>query len=469
MGVREENVPMREQDPEERVDNFDEVPLGYSPEEAVEEAERCLQCDPAPCIEGCPVHIDIPKFIRQITEEDFEESYSTVKEDNFLPAVCGRVCPQEEQCQEVCTLGKQFEPVAIGRLERFVSDYKQEQGTEVPEVKDDKGKKVAIVGAGPSGLTAAADLRKKGYQVSVFEQFHQAGGVMVYGIPEFRLPNRIVELEVKIMEKMGVNIETNTVVGRLFTVDDLLEGQDVDKHDAVFLGTGAGLPQFLGLPGENLNGVYSANEFLTRINLMKAFKFPEYDTPVKVGDRVITVGGGNVAMDSARTALRMGADESIVVYRRAEEQMPARDEEIEHAKEEGIRFELLTNPVEFIGDEGWLEKAKSIQMELGEPDSSGRPHPEPIEGSEFDMEVDNVIMAIGTSPHPLVTRTTENLEVGDWGTIVTHNSGRTSKEGVWAGGDIVTGAATVIQAMGAGKRAAQDMDDWLKNGKNWEE
>jgi len=469
MSLNKEQTPMRQQDAEERINNFDEVPLGYSEEEALKEADRCLQCDPAPCITGCPVEINIPEFISHIREEDFQGAIDTIKETNNLPAVTGRVCPQEEQCQEVCVMGKKFEPIGIGRLERFVADWEKTQDQVTPEEKSSKNEKIAIVGSGPSGLTAASDLKKMGYEVTIFEQFHQPGGVLVYGIPEFRLPNDLVDSEVEALEAMGVNIERNTVVGRLFTVDDLIEGNKVDKYDAVFLGTGAGLPWFLGLPGENLNGIYSANEFLTRVNLMKAFKFPEYDTPVKVGKRVATIGGGNVAMDSARTALRLGAEKSMIIYRRSEDEMPARDEEIEHAREEGIDFRVLRNPVKFKGNDGQVEKVECVKMKLGEPDSSGRPKPIKIEGSEFDIPVDDVIMAIGTSPHPLVPRTTSGLETSDRGTIIADGNGRTTKENVWAGGDIVTGAATVIKAMGAGKKAARDMDNWLQTGGTWQE
>ena len=466
MSIREEQVPMPQQDPEERVENFDEVPLGYDADAAVAEAERCLQCDPAPCIEGCPVGINIPKFIDEIKHEEFQEATDTIKESNNLPAVCGRVCPQEEQCQEVCTLGQSFEPVSIGRLERFAADWERQNGQVDNSIDEERDGKVAVVGSGPSGLTAASDLRKFGYAVTVYEQFHQAGGVLVYGIPEFRLPNEIVAREVEHLRETGVEIETNKVVGRLFTVDDLLEGNRVDRYDAVFIGTGAGLPYFLDLPGENLNGIYSANEFLTRVNLMRAFKFPEYDTPIKVGDRVATIGGGNVAMDSARTALRLGAESSMIIYRRSEDEMPARDEEIQHAREEGIDFRLLRNPKRFLGNDGKVESIECVEMELGEPDESGRPRPTPVEGSEFDIPVDTVIMAIGNAPHPLVTRTTDGLKTGEGGTIKTDEAGKTSRERVWAGGDIVTGAATVIRAMGAGKTAAKDIHDWLnkKNG-----
>jgi len=461
MSIREEQVSMPQQDPEKRVENFDEVPLGYDAEAAIAEAERCLQCDPAPCIEGCPVGINIPKFIDEIRNEKFQEAIDTIKESNNLPAVCGRVCPQEEQCQEVCTLGQSFEPVSIGRLERFAADWERKHGQVENSVDNEEDGRIAVVGSGPSGLTAASDLRHLGYDVTVYEQFHQAGGVLVYGIPEFRLPNEIVAREVENLRETGVDIETNKVVGRLFTVDDLLEGNRVDQFDAVFIGTGAGLPYFLNLPGENLNGIYSANEFLTRVNLMRAFKFPEYDTPVKVGDRVATIGGGNVAMDSARTALRLGAESSMIIYRRSEDEMPARDEEIQHAREEGIDFRLLRNPKRFLGDDGEVESIECVEMELGEPDESGRPRPTSVEGSEFDIPVDTVIMAIGNAPHPLVTRTTDGLETGEGGTIKTDEGGKTSRERVWAGGDIVTGAATVIRAMGAGKTAAGDIHDWL--------
>ncbi len=457
--IVEKQTPMREQPPEERIHNFSEVPLGYSEEEAIREAERCLQCKTAPCVEGCPVGIDIPRFIEQVKHRQFAEAIATIKAANDLPAVCGRVCPQETQCQGVCTLGVRFEPVAIGRLERFCATWEAENEPCCPDVAADTGRRVAVIGAGPAGLTAAGELRKRGHAVTVFELLHEAGGVLMYGIPEFRLPKAIVKREVEALCQMGVEILVNKVIGRICTVDELLEGE----YDAVFIGTGAGLPRFLGVPGENLNGVYSANEFLTRTNLMRAYRFPEYDTPIKIGERAVTVGGGNVAMDSSRTALRLGARESIVVYRRGEEELPARAEEVHHAKEEGIRFQFLTNPVELIGEDGRLKGMRCVRMELGEPDETGRRRPVPIEGSEFVIEVDTVVIAIGNGPHPLIPQTTSDLELSPWGNIVADpETGQTSKPGVFAGGDIVTGAATVIEAMGAGKRAAAAIDAYLR-------
>ncbi len=462
---RQKQTPMRQQDPQVRVHNFDEVPLGYTEEEAVAEAERCLQCPDAPCVKGCPVNIDIPRFIDHVKNRRFAEAIATIKETNSLPAVCGRVCPQETQCQGVCTLGIRFEPVAIGKLERFCADWEAQHGGGSQEVMPKKDQRVAVIGAGPSGLTAAGDLRKLGYDVTIFELFHVAGGVLMYGIPEFRLPKEIVQREISALKAMGVKIELNKVVGQLYTLDDLISR----GYDAVFIGTGAGLPRFLGIPGENLNGVYTANEFLTRTNLMRAFLFPEYDTPIKVGKRVITVGGGNVAMDSARTALRLGAEESIIVYRRSEQELPARAEEVEHAKEEGVRFQLLTNPVRCVERDGAIGGVECIRMELGEPDESGRRRPVPIEGSEFIIDADTVVIAIGNGPHPLIPRTTPGLELTRRGNIVADpETGQTSREGVFAGGDIVTGAATVIQAMGAGKRAAAAIDRYLQ-GKKEEE
>ena len=459
MSQKEHQVPVQEQDPKVRIHNFEEVPLGYTEAEAVREAERCLQCKNAPCIEGCPIRIDIPRFVAQMKERRFANAIATIKASNTLPAVCGRVCPQETQCQGVCTLGKRFEPVAIGRLERFCADWEAENKPCSPEIEDGTGQRVAVIGAGPAGLTAAGDLRKMGHDVTIFELLHVAGGVLMYGIPEFRLPKEIVRREIDTLRRIGVQFELNKVVGQIFTVDDLF----AQGFDAVFIGTGAGLPRFLNVPGENLNGVYSANEFLTRTNLMRAYRFPEYDTPIKVGKRVVTVGGGNVAMDSARTALRFGAEASIILYRRSEAELPARTEEVEHAKEEGVQFQFLSNPTRFLGEENRLRRVESAWMRLGEPDETGRRRPEPIPGSEFTLDVDTAIIAVGNGPHPLIPRTTEGLELDRRGNIVADaGTGTTSKEGVFAGGDIVTGAATVIEAMGAGKRAAAAIDRYLK-------
>ena len=455
--IQPKQIPMREQRPEERRHNFNEVPYGYTEDEAVEEASRCLQCRNAPCVDGCPVGIDIPGFIEHVKNRRFAEAIAVIKESNGLPAVCGRVCPQENQCQGVCTLAHRFEPVAIGRLERFCADWEAEHGMCCPPVADETGKRVAIIGAGPAGLTAAGELRKLGHGVTVFELLHEAGGVLMYGIPEFRLPKAIVAREIDALRQMGVQIEVNKVVGQIYTVDQLLE----QGYDAVFVGTGAGLPRFLGIPGESLNGVFSANEFLTRANLMRAYRFPEYDTPIKTGKRVVTIGGGNVAMDASRTALRLGA-ESTIVYRRSEDELPARAEEVHHAKEEGVEFNLLTNPIECIGTDGRLTAIRCIRMELGEPDDSGRRRPVPIEGSEFEIETDTLVIAIGNGPHPLIPQTTEDLELNRWGNIVADaETGQTSKPGVFAGGDIVTGAATVIEAMGAGKRSAAAIHEYL--------
>ena len=455
--IRPTQVPMREQDPKVRIRNFEEVPFGYTPDEAVSEAERCLQCKRAPCIQGCPVNINIPKFIREIREGDFRAAIRTIKETNNLPAICGRVCPQETQCQAVCTLGKKYEPVAIGRLERFVADWEYEHGVELPEVGKPTGFRVAVVGSGPAGLTCAADLRRFGHEVTIFEALHEPGGVLMYGIPEFRLPKRIVRAEIENLLKMGVELKLNVVVGRTVTIDELF----AQGYHAVFVGSGAGLPKFLGIPGENLIGIYSANEFLTRVNLMRAYLFPEYDTPVKVGRVVAVVGGGNVAMDAARTALRLGAERVIVLYRRTEAEMPARREEIHHAKEEGVEFEFLVNPVRFLDTAGKVSGVECIRMELGEPDETGRRRPIPVPNSNFVIPVDTVIVAIGNDPHPLVPRTTPGLVTTKHGTIVADEEGRTSREGVFAGGDIVTGAATVISAMGAGKRAASAIHRYL--------
>ncbi|GAB6099022.1 NADPH-dependent glutamate synthase [Halanaerocella petrolearia] len=453
---------MPEQDAQKRANNFGEVALGYDEEIAIKEAKRCLQCSNPKCKEGCPVGIDIPEFIELITENKFEKAAHKVKEKNNLPAICGRVCPQEEQCEAECIVGIKNEPVAIGRLERFVADYIRDS-EQVEPVKQDLGK-VAVVGAGPSGLTAAADLAKMGYQVTIFEASHKPGGVLTYGIPEFRLPKDIVQDEVEKIKDLGVDIELNKVVGKIKGVDELFE----EGYDAVFVGTGAGLPRFLGLEGENLNGVYSANEFLTRVNLMKAYKFPKYKTPVHVGDKVAVVGAGNVAMDAARTALRLGAKESMIVYRRGREEMPAREEEIHHAQEEGVEFKLLNNPTRILGDEeGFVTGIECVEMELGEPDESGRRRPIAIEGSEFEIDVDTVIMAIGQSPNPILLKDTPEIETTEWGTIkADEETGQTSKEGVFAGGDIVTGAATVIEAMGAGKQAAKAIDEYIQKENN---
>lgn len=453
---------MPRQDPKLRTKNFDEVALGYSKEDAVAEAKRCLQCKKPMCEKGCPVQVQIRDFVKLVAEEKFDEAIKKIKETNSLPAICGRVCPQEEQCEKYCVLNKKGAPIAIGRLERFVADYEREKGVEVPKPAKKLGKKVAIVGSGPAGLTAAGDLAKLGYDVTIFEAFHEPGGVLIYGIPEFRLPKKIVKEEAHFVEQLGAEIKTNMVIGKILTVDELMKEHG---YDAVFIGTGAGLPKFMRIPGENLNGVYSANEFLTRTNLMKAYKFPEADTPIKVGKRVAVVGGGNVAMDAARCALRLGADKVYIVYRRSEKEMPARLEEIENAKEEGIIFKLLTNPTRILGTEdGWVKGIECVKMKLGEPDESGRRRPIPIEGSEFVLDVDIVVMAIGTSPNPLVPKTTENLKIHSWGgIIVDEETMQTSKEGVYAGGDIVTGAATVIEAMGAGKKAARAIHEYLKN------
>ncbi|MHA1740883.1 MAG: NADPH-dependent glutamate synthase, partial [Candidatus Thorarchaeota archaeon] len=447
-------------DPMVRIKNFDEVALGYTPEQAIEEAKKCLQCRNPRCITGCPVEVPIKDFIHLIVEGDFMAAAAKIKETNSLPAICGRVCPQETQCEAKCIYGIRNEPIAIGRLERFVADYAREHGEELPEILPKNGKRVAVVGSGPAGLTCAGDLAKLGYEVTIFEAFHKPGGVLVYGIPEFRLPKEIVAKEVEYLKKLGVEIKCNYVIGKIRTVDQLL---DEDGYDAVFLGTGAGAPNFMRIPGMNLVNVYSANEFLTRVNLMKAYKFPEYDTPVRVGNRVVVIGGGNVAMDAARTAKRLGAEEVYIVYRRSRKEMPARLEEVHHAEEEGIKFQLLTNPVEILGnDKGAVVGMTCVRMELGEPDESGRRRPIPIPNSEFVIDADTVIVAIGNSPNPIVTQTTPGLELTKWGTIVVdEETGRTSRPRIFAGGDIVTGAATVISAMGAGKRAARSIHEFL--------
>jgi glutamate synthase (NADPH/NADH) small chain len=455
-------TPMREQEPKVRARNFEEVPYGYTPEEAVEEAKRCLKCKKPSCVQGCPVNIDIPGFIGQIALGNFWEAMKVMKTTNTLPAICGRVCPQETQCEGSCVLAKKMESVAIGNLERFIADWEAQQDECVMcEMQPKTGKKVAVVGAGPAGLTVASDCAKLGHSVTIFEALHKPGGVLVYGIPEFRLPKAIVEREVNFVRSMGVKLELNHVVGKLRSIDELLK-----EFDAVFVGTGAGKPSFMGIPGENCLGVYSANEYLTRSNLMKAYLFPKYDTPIVRGKRVATVGGGNVAMDSARTALRLGADKSILVYRRSREEMPARSAEVHHAEQEGIEFNLLTNPVRYIADEkGWVKAVECLRMELGEPDSSGRRRPVPVKGSEFQIPVDTVVVAIGNSPNPLIPQTTPGLETAKHGNVVADpKTGRTSKKGVFAGGDIVTGAATVILAMGAGRLAANSIDEYLKTG-----
>jgi glutamate synthase (NADPH) small chain len=451
---------MPEQEPQKRVHNFAEVPIGYSPETAIIEAKRCIQCKKPACISGCPVDVKIPEFIRDIAEGNFIEAARKLKETNSLPAVCGRVCPQEDQCEKQCILGKKGEPVAIGRLERFAADYERNSGNiAIPPAVRSNGKKIAVAGAGPSGLTIAGDLVKLGYDVTVFEALHKAGGVLVYGIPEFRLPKAIVDAEVEYLKKMGVKIETNFVIGRTKTIDELF----AEGFDAVYIGIGAGAPVFMNIPGENLSGIYSANEYLTRSNLMKAYLFPEYDTPIIRGRRVAVVGGGNVAMDSVRTALRLGAEKAMIIYRRTEVEMPARKEEVHHAKEEGVEFLMLTNPVEYIGNEaGWVTGVKCIKMKLGEPDASGRRSPVPIEGSEFVIDVDTVVVAVGTTANPIVPSTTPGLTINNRGYIITRDeSGLTSRAGVYAGGDIVTGSATVILAMGAGRKAANAIHEYL--------
>lgn len=455
--------PMPEQKPHERIKNFDEVPLGYSDDAALLEASRCLQCKKPTCVEGCPVKVNIPGFIKEIREGNHLRALQIIKETNSLPAVCGRVCPQEEQCEKLCILGKKWEPVAIGKLERFAADYERtREHLDVDPVKATQGKKVAIIGSGPAGLTAAGELARMGYTVTVFEAFHSPGGVLVYGIPEFRLPKAMVQYEIDALSKMGVEIVLNRVIGSAETVNDLL----AKGFDAVFIGTGAGLPLFLEVPGENLQGVYSANEYLTRANLMKAYRFPEYDTPIVRGDTIAVVGGGNVAMDSARMALRLGAKHVYLIYRRSRAEMPARAEEIHHAEEEGILFNLLTNPVMFLGDDkGRLKAVECLRMELGEPDDSGRRRPVEIKGSEFTLDIDVAIIAVGNGPNPLIPRTTPGMALTKKGNIVADSETmKTSKRGVFAGGDIVSGAATVILAMGAGRKAAMSIDRYLQTG-----
>ena len=454
-------VPVREQEAAARAKNFDEVCLGYNKEEAMEEAVRCINCKNAQCIKGCPVAIDIPAFVEQVKLGNIEEAYQIISRSSALPAVCGRVCPQESQCEGKCIRGIKGDPVSIGKLERFVADWARENGIKPEPAKEKNGRKVAVIGSGPAGLTCAGDLAKLGYDVTIFEALHEAGGVLVYGITEFRLPKaEVVAKEIANVESLGVAIEKNVIIGKSITIDELIEEEG---YEAVFIGSGAGLPKFMGIPGENANGVFSANEYLTRSNLMKAFH-EESNTPIMRGRKVAVVGGGNVAMDAARTALRLGAEVHIV-YRRSEEELPARVEEVHHAKEEGIIFDLLTNPTEILEDENnWVRGMKCIRMELGEPDASGRRRPVEIPGSEFEMELDTVIMSLGTSPNPLISSTTEGLETNKWKCIVADEEfGRTTKEGVFAGGDAVTGAATVILAMGAGKAAAKGIHNYLSN------
>ena len=458
MSLKKNEMPS--QAPDVRNKNFLEVALGYTEEQALDEAQRCLHCKNKPCVAGCPVGIHIPDFIAKVAEGDFEAAYQIITQQSSLPAVCGRVCPQETQCEQKCVRGIKGEPVGIGRLERFVADWHNKNVCEAPRKPAPNGHKVAVIGSGPSGLTCAGDLAKKGYAVTVFEALHTAGGVLVYGIPEFRLPKDIVQKEIDGLKALGVDVQTNMVIGRVLSIDELLE----QGYEAVFIGSGAGLPRFMNIPGENLKGVYSANEFLTRVNLMKAYQ-PGSDTPIEHAKRVAVVGGGNVAMDAARCAKRLGAEEVFIVYRRSEKELPARAEEVEHAKEEGIVFHLLNNPTQILGDEnGYVKGMECIRMELGEPDASGRRRPVEVPGSEFTLDVDCVIMAIGTSPNPLIKSTTQGLETQKWGgIIVNEETGLTSREGVYAGGDAVTGAATVILAMGAGKTAATAIDQYIQS------
>ncbi len=457
--MRLDKNPMPEQAADVRNKNFLEVTTGYTEEMAIDEAQRCLNCKTKPCMEGCPVSVKIPEFLSFMKDGDFESAYQKIKETNALPAVCGRVCPQEKQCESKCVRGIKGEPVGIGRLERFAADYHMTHVEDEIEVPEWNGKTIAVVGSGPSGLTVAGDLAKRGYKVTVYEAFHTAGGVLMYGIPEFRLPKDIVQKEISNLKKMGVDIQTNVIIGRTLTVDELFNDMG---YDAVYIGSGAGLPRFMGIDGESLNGVYSANEFLTRINLMKGYKFPEYDTPVYVGKNVAVLGGGNVAMDAARSAKRLGAQNVYIVYRRGKEELPARAEEVEHAEQEGIEFKLLQNPTRILGNaDGWVDGMEVIKMELGEPDESGRRRPVEIAGSEEVLDIDTVVVAIGQTPNPLIRQTTEGLQTNKRGCIIANEDGLTTKEKVYAGGDVVTGAATVILAMGAGKKAAEAIDKEL--------
>lgn len=455
-----QKVRMPEQDPKERVHNFEEVAKGYTIEDAIEEATRCLQCKHKPCVAGCPVNVPIPEFIKAVVDRNFEKAYEVLVSENRLPAICGRVCPQEKQCEEKCVRGLKGEPVGVGRLERFVADYYMENNKEEVDKVSTNGIKVAVVGSGPAGMTCAAELAAKGYEVTIFEALHELGGVLVYGIPEFRLPKQLVKEEIEKVLALGVKVEKNVIVGKSITIEELME----EGYKAVFIGSGAGLPNFMNIPGENLNGVYSSNEFLTRVNLMKAYRFPEYPTPVVVGKKVAVVGAGNVAMDSARTAKRLGAEEVYIIYRRSEAEIPARLEEVHHAKEEGIIFELLTNPVKIAGHNGRVTAIECVRMELGEPDASGRRRPIEMKGSNFTLDMDTVIIAVGQTPNPLIKDTTKALDTTKWGgIIVNEETMETTMENVYAGGDTVTGAATVILAMGAGKKAAKAIDEKLQN------
>ncbi len=455
---KKDAVAMPKQDPKTRGRNFNEVALGYTEEQALEEASRCLQCPKPQCVIGCPVEICIPEFIKLLKEGKYGDAAKKVKEKNALPAICGRVCPQEDQCQKLCIMGKVGEPISIGRLERFVADWERTRGVEAPKNAPSTEKRVAVIGAGPAGLTAAAELARLGHKVVIFEALHLPGGVLIYGIPEFRLPKSIVRAEVDYVQKLGAELRAGYLIGRIHTIPEMLK----TGYDAVFIGTGAGLPQFLGVPGEDLGGIYSANEFLIRVNLMKSYAFPNYDTPIRIGRHVVVIGGGNVAMDSARSALRLGAEEVCIVYRRSREEMPARQEEVENAEEEGILCKFLANPIRFMGDKkGWVKAMECVCMELGSPDESGRRRPMPVKGSEFIMDTDTVVVAVGRTPNPIIQRTTEGLAATKWGTVVVDENMKTSIEGVYAGGDIVTGEATVISAMGAGKRAAKAMHEYL--------